>query len=199
MKNNRWLKKETDEIDAILPFMSLLLIIIPVLLSNISFYQFRIINMSTPSQSTTPQAPTEEKPLAEKMVTANIKITKETSSLEFIDEETAETIEKNEFKTNSQGSADMFKKLVSMKEKYPKLENVMLNIAKEVPYQDMVSFTSTIQSPFPEHLRKINPDAKDGDPKKPAPGFFNIVLLADPLDLSQARSVAGEEVEATKP
>jgi biopolymer transport protein ExbD len=193
MKNNRWLKKESDEIDAILPFMSLLLIIIPVLLSNISFYQFRIINMSTPAQSNAPQAPSEEKPQAEKMVTANIKITKETSSLEFIDEETAETIEKNDFKTNSQGSTDMFKKLISMKEKYPKLENVMLNIGKDVPYDDMVNFTSTIQSPFPEHLR-TKPETNGDKVKKASPRVFNIVLLAEPLDPS--RSVASGETEA---
>ena len=51
MKRRRFQKREVEEVDAILPFMSLLIIIIPLLLSNLAFYHFRIVETSRPGAS----------------------------------------------------------------------------------------------------------------------------------------------------
>lgn len=116
-KKRLWVKKTDEEIDAVLPFMSLLLVIIPVLLSNLSFYQFRVIAISTPGapkESSEPQELKEDLK-KEKMVTAYLELYEKSAKISFLDEETAEPISLDEQSLDKKGAQVLFDLLKKIK------------------------------------------------------------------------------------
>lgn len=171
------IERPADEMDAMLPFMSLLLIIIPLLIGNVAFFHFKSIEVSVPGVSDPDSAPPPPPATAEKKVTARLLI--ETGKMQFdlLDEETAEPIEKVVGEVTREKALEFFEKLKTFKNTYPKLETLMVNIYEQVMYESMAMVLEVMRSPI--DIAEINLDeAARALAEKQGNRFkFNIVML----------------------
>jgi biopolymer transport protein ExbD len=187
---NKFSVKRDDDMDAMLPFMSLLLIIIPVLIGNVAFNNLRSIELSTPgvSEPNPNQPPPEEDLKKDKMITAKLLIEPNAMLLEMIDEETANVEAKLQKPVDTASAKEMFQMIRKYKEQYPKLDVVMVNINKDVTYDKIVSVLDEIKKPI-----KVNElaslDEKDKAIIKDGNYYFNLVMLPKTIDLE----IKGEE------
>jgi len=179
-KKKIWIKKNEEEIDAILPFMSLLLIIIPVLLSNLGFYQFRIVEVSTPGTPKESSAPLDQKEInKDKMVTAYLELFNNKAKLSFLDEDTAEPISSQEESLDNKGAKLLFELLKKNKKDYPKLENLMLKISKNLDYDKMASFLTFFKQPLEGLSNQKKKNTMGGPSEFIKSKSINIVLLRE--------------------
>lgn len=180
---SRFTKKVDEEMDAMLPFMSLLLIIIPVLIGNVAFNHLRSIELSTPGVAEpNPNQPVVEEEKKEKMITAKLLIEPEAMLLEMIDEETANVEAKLQKPVNTESAKEMFAMIRKYKEQYPKLDVVMVNINQNVNYEKIVTVLDEIKKPIkvdelPSLSEKDKAIIKDGN------YYFNLVMLPKTLEL----------------
>lgn len=172
-------KRDVEEMDAMLPFMSLLLIIIPVLLNNTAFFLFKMVDVSTPglSEPNSESTPPADVPKTEKMVMAQLLIEKDIVELEIVDEATGEPIQKMRNPNDLKGSSEAYELLKKFKSEYPKLDTVLVTTQVEVPYEKLVMVIDKIKVPIVEEKEV------DGQMKKISKSF-NIVMLPAAQDKS---------------
>ncbi len=182
MKSKFTVKRDED-MDAMLPFMSLLLIIIPVLIGNVAFNHLRSIELSTPGVAepnpNQDQVVDEKK---EKMITAKLLIEPDQMLLEMIDEETANVEAKLQKPVTAESAKEMFEMVRKYKDQYPKLDVVMININQKVTYEKIVTVLDEIKKPIkvdelPNLGEKEKALIKDGN------YYFNLVMLPKTIDL----------------
>lgn len=187
---NRFRMKREEDMDAMLPFMSLLLIIIPVLIGNVAFNQLRSIELSTPGVSEPSTSQPEEETKKPKMITAKLIIEPNTMLLELIDEETANVEEKLQKDVSGEGAKEMFALIRKYKDQYPKLDVVMVNIHQDVTYDKIVQVLDEIKKPIKvDELKGV--DDKDKAIIKDGSYYFNLVMLPKmkELEISKGASI----------
>ena len=175
--------KRDEEMDAMLPFMSLLLIIIPVLIGNVAFNHLRSIELSTPGVSEpNPNQPPPEETKKDKMITAKLLIEPEVMLLEMIDEETANVEAKLQKPVDGASAKEMFEMIRKFKDQYPKLDVVMVNVNQNVTYEKIVTVLDEIKKPI-----KVDelPSLKEEDKALLKDGnyYFNLVMLPKTVEL----------------
>ncbi len=150
MKKQKFVKKEMEEVDAILPFMSLLIIIIPLLLSNLAFYHFRVVETSVPGASSPPSEdqPIPEKVNKEKMVTAQVYIDQEITRLNILDEENGAVVLKRKADSTLEGAEKILGLLEKIKDKYSKLETVLVTTKDDVVYGKLIPVLEGLKKPL---------------------------------------------------
>lgn len=173
--NKRFFKKDIEEIDAILPFMSLLIIIIPLLLSNLAFYHFRVIETSFPGASdpdqTSEATPQKKK---EKNVMAQLFIEPEKTILKVLDETDGSTVKKVVTKSDKSGARKIFDTLKGFKAEFKKLDTVIVTTHEEVTYNGLIQVLDPIKQPIALDEKKRETASKKDDEE----GFkFKIVIL----------------------
>jgi biopolymer transport protein ExbD len=166
--NAKFMKKEVEEVDAILPFMSLLLIIIPVLISNVAFFHFKAIAISAPGVSDNSSSPDEpqENPNKEKNVMAQLRIEPGKVQLEVIDESNGETIKKVTEGLSEAGGKKIWGELQGFKREYPKLNSLLIRSHRKIEYEKVVTVFDELKQPFA--ISNENPEKQFK---------FNIVIL----------------------
>jgi|GEM_PF-5822104 len=183
MKKRKFSKRKQEEVDAILPFMSLLIIIIPLLLSNLAFYHFRIIETSRPGASDPDQAQTEIKPDKERKITAKLLIEPKISHLEFLDESDGRTLKDLKRSSDKAGAIDLFEYLQKIKKRFPKLNTVMITTHVDVIYEKMVNILDVFKTDLPEFVEESRDVAEISVEEKD--GFtFNLVIMPAIAELS---------------
>ena len=182
MKSKFTVKRDED-MDAMLPFMSLLLILIPVLIGNVAFNHLRSIELSTPgvAEPNPNQTPADETK-KDKMITAKILIEPEAMLLEMIDEETANVEAKLQKPVNGESAKEMFEMIKKFKEQYPKLDVVMVNVNQKVSYEKIVTVLDEIKKPIKaDELSSLT--EQDKALLKEGNYFFNLVMLPKTVEL----------------
>ncbi len=169
-RKQKFFKKEIEEVDAILPFMSLLIIIIPLLLSNLAFYHFRVVETSVPGASSPPSEdqPIPEKVNKEKMVTAQIYIDHDKTKLNILDEANGAVVLKRDAESTLEGAEKILGLLKKIKDKYSKLTTVLVTTKDDVVYGKLVRILEGLKKP----LRGL---ASEDDPEKEF--SFKVVML----------------------
>jgi biopolymer transport protein ExbD len=167
-KKAKFVKNTPEEVDAILPFMSLLLIIIPVLISNVAFFHFKAISISAPgvSQNQDDSPPPENKPDKSKNIMAQLKLDPKRIHLELIDESDGSTMKKFKESIGAEGSRRILEVLKKYKERYPKLETLLITSHSSIDYENVVTVFDELKQPFV---------VSQSDPEKQFK--FNIVIL----------------------
>lgn len=172
------IQRPSDDMDAMLPFMSLLLIIIPLLIGNVAFFHFKSIEVTIPGVSdpatTPPEPPT---PNAEKKVTARLLIESRLMQFDLLDEETAEPIEKVTGPVTSEKAKEFFEKLKNFKNTYPKLETLMVNVYERVLYEQLATVLEVLRSPIDISEVNLDESARTLAEKQGNKFKFNIVML----------------------
>jgi len=138
-----------DEIDPMLPFMSLLLIIIPVLIGNIAFYHFKSIEVNVPGINQNENKPDQSKEItkADDAVILQLRIDTNQLILTLLNEGNGQTVNEENI-TNKEEDLEKIQGMVSkLQEKYHKLDTVLVSIDKTIKYEDVVKilnhFTET--------------------------------------------------------
>jgi len=134
-------KVNFDDSSTMMPIMSLLIILIPLLISNIAFFHFRTIEVNTPSISSEPFEP--DVPIAQKSkerrVILQLSINVQRSLFELIDEDTGDVIATLLIKPKARDLASLETKLLNVKRTYPKLDTVLVSVEENVRYKNLVS------------------------------------------------------------
>lgn len=168
-KNARFFKKELEEVDAILPFMSLLIIIIPLLLSNLAFYHFKVIETSFPGASDPNTATEEPTPNKKKMVMAKLLIEPGMVQLDILDESDGSSLKKERKSPSKEGGKELFELLKAYREKYPKLDTILVTTHEEVIYESLTNILHEFKAPIPKEGEELKDEES---------GFkFKIVIL----------------------
>jgi hypothetical protein len=144
----RFAKKEVEEIDAILPFMSLLIIIIPLLLSNLAFYHFKVIETSFPGASDPSTSDATPTPNKDKLVMAQLLIESDKAVLKILDESNGSTIKEQKESSDKKGAISLFEILKSFKKEYPKLDTILVTTQAEVKYDSLIQVLDPFKSPI---------------------------------------------------
>ncbi len=149
-KKQKFFKKEMEEVDAILPFMSLLIIIIPMLLSNLAFYHFRVVETSVPGAS--PANPEQQeipkKVNKSKLVTAQVHIDHRKTTLNILDEDNGAAVLKRKADSTLEGATKILGLLEKIKAKYKKLETVLVTTKDDVIYEKLVRILEGLKKPL---------------------------------------------------
>lgn len=146
----RFFKKDLEEVDAILPFMSLLIIIIPLLLSNLAFYHFKVIQASYPGASDPNQAEAPAPTKKEKMVMAQLLIEPNVIQLEVLDEDDGSSIKKVRKEANTSNGKDLFNILKDFRTEYPKLDTILVTTHVDVIYDSLVNILHEFKQVIPK-------------------------------------------------
>lgn len=170
----RFLVKEDEKMDALLPFLSLLLIIIPILIGNISFSELNSIELSTPLEKKIISIKNSQNPNT--LIMARLIVEPKVMLLEMIDEKSTKVIERVKKSASSEGAKDVFSQMQKFKGLYPKFEIILVNIHKDVTYEKVVTILDQIKKPISTNTnfnlgsRELNSNNKDTF-------SFNFVML----------------------
>ncbi len=158
INSNKYGKKDDgDEIDVMLPFMSLLLIIIPVLISNIAFYHFWTVGINIPGSSNEdPDQKEKLKPSKEINYIMQITIKGNDSTLELINEDTGETLQTDKVLASSDEGKEVENKIIEHRTKHIKIDSLLVNVDPEVKYDRIVKLLTKFKK-----TEKISEKHKD--------------------------------------
>jgi hypothetical protein len=159
--------------NALLPVMSLMLILIPLLIGKVAFTQFRLIEARTPgmSQNDEPVDLNDPEKKSTRNVIVNFSIKQNELNLDLVDEDTGDTITNKNLKVseNKTKSKEMMTWLMGTKNEYKKLNTLMVSVDPNVVYSQMSQIFSDIREP------KGKPEA----PNKPPKSLFTVVVLPE--------------------
>jgi len=147
-------KNEADDIDVMLPIMSLMLILIPVLVGNMAFYHFHSIQVNTPAVSSDAPAPEDTKK-SEQKVMGRLRITDAIFRLELLDEDSGAVLIRKEMKRDRTGIVHLRKEITEMRESYKKLDVVLLSSYRDLRYEELLNILDEgIKSIIDEKTKK---------------------------------------------
>lgn len=187
--------RQTSEMDAMLPFMSMLLIIIPILIGNISFFQlksieFSIPGLSEPQEDTPPPPPPSD---SERKVMSQLTISESAVTLELRDEETAEVINRDKLSATAENATKLWERIVEYKNKFIKLDMMLVNVQEDTPYDVVAQVIEKVKEPVPAEKLPSLPDLKSIDHWK-----INMVMLPavkEDEELGTGAGVGGSDGE----
>jgi len=131
-------KKAEQEVDALLPIMSLLLILIPVLVGNMAFYQLHSVSINTPGVSKNEKIDPATLDKATVKVMLKVRIDKEVFNVELLDENSGNIIEQKEIERDRTGVVYLKKTLKKLTDDYKKLDVVLLYSYSDLKYGDLL-------------------------------------------------------------
>lgn len=183
---------EDNEGDPMLPFMSLLLIIIPILITNLSFYHLRAVGVNTPGRSDNEEvSENSEKDLPlDTKVMLQLNIDPETVYLDLINEGTGEVVTKFSTILNDQAPLTLREKVLGYRKKYEKLDTMMISIDDKVQYKDIVAIMDECKRDD-EELEELAKRLPSSDEVKKEKGFMLVLLPR--AGLSHEESLDDEE------
>ncbi|GEM_PF-6914711 len=153
IKGPKFKKPEGEEGDVMLPFMSLLLIIIPVLISNIAFYHFSAIAINVPGTSKNEEKKDDKTDDAKKEEQLVLQLTIEENNLvlDLINEETGEVITKDTIAISSESANDDLRnKVIGHRIKHKKIDSLLISVNENIKYDRMVTVLEKVQKPDAE-------------------------------------------------
>lgn len=142
-----------EDIDVLLPVMSLLLILIPVLVGNMAFYHLHSVSVNTPSAAVTEEINT-PKNKDDMNVMLRVKVTPENFVIELLNEDTGNSVFNKDIVRDRNGIVSMRKELKKLHVEYKKLDVVLLSSYKELKYGDLLPILD-------EGIKTIVRDDKD--------------------------------------
>jgi hypothetical protein len=130
-------KRAQEDIDVLLPIMSLLLILIPVLVGNMAFYQLHAVRVNTPGVSKEMINPdTLDKKTVKVML--KLRISEEIFEIELLDENSGNVIIKKEITRDRTGIVYLKKELKKLSKEYEKLDVILLYSHKKLKYGELL-------------------------------------------------------------
>lgn len=153
-----------EDTDVLLPIMSLLLILIPVLVGNMAFYHLHAVSINTPGVSDAPPSDAAPPQKSEMKVMLKLNITDILFNIELLNENSGEVIHKKGIERGRTGLVYLRKELAQLVKEYPKLDVVMLSSHKNLKYGDLLSILD----------EGINAVSRGGIDNKPA---LKIVMI----------------------
>ncbi|HLE13015.1 MAG: hypothetical protein A2504_17630 [Bdellovibrionales bacterium RIFOXYD12_FULL_39_22] len=147
-KRVKFQKPDQDEGDLMLPFMSLLLIIIPVLITNVAFYHFKALSVNIPGLSKSEEKPEEAvKPDKEKSYVLQLTISEASLDLELIDEDSGESLQKETAANNESAAETIWRKVIEFRTAHKKLNSMLVSVEPNVTYERMVKILEQCKKP----------------------------------------------------
>ncbi len=144
-KNN---SNEDDTNLSLLPIMSLLVILIPLLIGNVAFFHLRSIEVNSPSVSTNEPVIPSGETNKDRQVVIQLSVSVQKYSFELIDEDTGEPISKLEIPTDGgKEIKTISQKLFNVKKTYPKLDTILVSVEKNVKYKTLVTILDKCKTP----------------------------------------------------
>ncbi len=142
-------KVEAEEGDVMLPFMSLLLIIIPVLISNIAFYHFKSISINVPGMAPDTNDEKEQKkpPNKDKNYILQLNISEENLNLDLIDEDTGEVVKKNNVASGKKAAEEVWKNIIQFRSKFKKLNSMLVSVSENIKYENLINILEQCRQP----------------------------------------------------
>ncbi len=131
--------REVEDADVLLPIMSLMLILIPVLVGNMAFYHFHAVRVNSPAVSEDAAAAALEKKKSTMKVMARLKILPEIFNLELLDEDSGNIIVRKEIRRDTTGVVHLRKELNKMVEEYKKLDVLLLSSYRKLRYEQLIT------------------------------------------------------------
>ncbi len=131
-------EREGQEVDALLPIMSLLLILIPVLVGNMAFYQLHSVSVNTPGVSKEEKINPETIDKAKIKVMLKLKIEKEYFDIELLDENSGNPIVQKKIERDRTGIVYLKRELSKLADEYKKLDVVLLYSYRELKYGELL-------------------------------------------------------------
>ncbi len=131
-------EREGQEVDALLPIMSLLLILIPVLVGNMAFYQLHSVSVNTPGVSKEEKIDPNTLDKAKVKVMLKLKIEKESFDVELLDENSGNQIIQKNIERDRTGIVYLKRELTKLADEYKKLDVVLLYSYRELKYGELL-------------------------------------------------------------
>jgi len=132
-------KAEPQEGDVLLPIMSLMLILIPVLVGNMAFYHLHSIRVNTPAADSGESAPPPKPKKSEQKVMAKLQVDSEIFTLELIDEDTGNILINRPIRRGKHGIIDLRDELITMSKEYNKLDILLLSSYSGLKYEQLLT------------------------------------------------------------
>ncbi|OFZ49772.1 MAG: hypothetical protein A2381_18150 [Bdellovibrionales bacterium RIFOXYB1_FULL_37_110] len=135
-----FLDNSEDELDPMLPFMSLLLIIIPVLIGNIAFYHFKSIEVNIPGinqDKNKPEQLKEASKMDEKVI-LQLRVDSDKLIFTLLNETDGQTVSEENIANKEEEFNKIQTMILKLQEKYHKLDTTLVSIDKKIRYEDVV-------------------------------------------------------------
>ncbi|MBN2693616.1 hypothetical protein JXR93_03050 [bacterium] len=129
--------RDQEDVDVLLPVMSLLLILIPVLVGNMAFYHLHSVSVNTPGASVNEENSTPQKK-SEMKVMLRVKVASENFIIDLLNEDTGDSIYNKDIVRDRNGIVSMRKELKRLHEEYKKLDVILLSSYKELKYGELL-------------------------------------------------------------
>ncbi len=131
---------DVDEGDPMLPFMSLLLIIIPVLIGNIAFYHFKSIEVNIPGTSAENEEKKDDSSAKNEDDNVILQLTVEEKEviLNLVNEDSGETVLKEVVQNKEEQYEKINAFILAQKNKYPKLNAILASVGLSIEYEQLV-------------------------------------------------------------
>jgi len=127
-----FLDNSEDELDPMLPFMSLLLIIIPVLIGNIAFYHFKSIEVNIPGinqDKNKPEQLKEASKMDEKVI-LQLRVDSDKLIFTLLNETDGQTVSEENIANKEEEFNKIQTMILKLQEKYHKLDTTLVSIDK---------------------------------------------------------------------
>jgi len=131
-------RKSEEDVDVLLPIMSLLLILIPVLVGNMAFYQLHSVSVKTPgvSQSEAMNPDTLDKKTVKVML--KLRIDEKVFKIELLDENSGNNIFKKDIERDRTGVIYLKRELTRLSKEYKKLNVALLYSYSGLKYGELL-------------------------------------------------------------
>lgn len=130
--------KAQEDVDVLLPIMSLLLILIPVLVGNMAFYQLHSVSVNTPGVSKNENIDPDTLDKQTVKVMLKLRIEKEVFNVELLDENSGNIIIKKEIARDRTGVIYLKRELKQLAVDYKKLDVVLLYSYQGLKYGELL-------------------------------------------------------------
>src|SRR3989339_1505936 len=125
-----FLDNSEDELDPMLPFMSLLLIIIPVLIGNIAFYHFKSIEVNIPGINQDKNKPEQLKEASnmDEKVILQLRVDSDKLIFTLLNETDGQTVSEENIANKEEEFNKIQTMILKLQEKYHKLDTTLVSI-----------------------------------------------------------------------
>jgi len=131
-------KKAEEDVDVLLPIMSLLLILIPVLVGNMAFYQLHSVSVKTPGVSQEQQMNPDTLDKKTVKVMLKLRIGEKLFKVELLDENSGNNIFKKDIERDRTGVIYLKRELTRLSKEYKKLDVVLLYSHTGLKYGELL-------------------------------------------------------------
>jgi len=139
-------KRNLDQDDgALMPIMSLMVILIPLLIGNIAFFHLKAIEVNVPGNSSA--APAQAPSKATQKVIAHLTVDAESLLLNLVDENSGKVVETFTMRIKNDGLPALSRKLAAMRGEYQRLDLLMVSADKAVKYDKLMSVLNYATQP----------------------------------------------------